>query len=157
MDDSVTCISKNGVLVGGASRLAGGQYQAAIWHPAVGGWMLKEYLLQQGVSAEDWVFNSVYGINSDGTVLVGSGTHNGVPRAWMITGFMPVQACPADLNHDSVVDDDDFVFFVNDYNILDCADPSMILWCPSDLTHDALVDDADFTVFAGAYNDLLCP
>ena len=31
---------------------------------------------------------------------------NGVPRAWMITGFMPVQACPADLNHDSVVDDD---------------------------------------------------
>ena len=40
-----------------ASRLAGGQYQAAIWHPAVGGWMLKEYLLQQGVSAEDWVFN----------------------------------------------------------------------------------------------------
>jgi hypothetical protein len=66
-------------------------------------------------------------------------------------------ACPGDLNNDGFVDDADFVIFVNSYNILDCADPSMPAGCPADLNSDGFVDDADFVLFAEAYEELLCP
>ncbi|MGH7245038.1 MAG: DUF642 domain-containing protein [Phycisphaerales bacterium] len=65
--------------------------------------------------------------------------------------------CAGDLNGDQQVDDSDFVLFVNAYNILDCADPTMTLGCPADLNLDGVVDDADFTIFVIAYNALLCP
>ncbi len=65
--------------------------------------------------------------------------------------------CPADLNHDGIVEDADFTLFVFAYNILDCADPSMSAGCPADFNGDALVDDSDFSIFVVAYNNLLCP
>ncbi|MGH7242584.1 MAG: DNRLRE domain-containing protein [Phycisphaerales bacterium] len=65
--------------------------------------------------------------------------------------------CPGDFNNDSHVDDADFVFFANWYNILDCADPTMTPGCPGDINGDGFVDDSDFVVFASAYNALLCP
>ncbi|MFO0861804.1 MAG: hypothetical protein U0570_14750 [Phycisphaerales bacterium] len=65
--------------------------------------------------------------------------------------------CPADFNHDGLVEDADFTSFVAGYNTLDCADPAMAPGCPADLNHDAFVDDADFTVFVAAYNELVCP
>jgi len=65
--------------------------------------------------------------------------------------------CPADLNHDDVVDDADFVIFVPAYNILDCADPTMPPDCPADLNRDGVVDDADFVIFLAQYNELICP
>jgi hypothetical protein len=66
-------------------------------------------------------------------------------------------ACPADLNADNKVDDDDFVIFAAAYNLLLCSDPSMPAGCPADLNADTNVDDADFALFAPAYNLLLCP
>jgi 1,4-alpha-glucan branching enzyme len=66
-------------------------------------------------------------------------------------------ACPADLNADGFVDDEDFVLFAFAYNILDCTDPSMPAGCPADLNEDGFVDDADFSLFAVAYDALLCP
>ncbi|MFN9971304.1 MAG: hypothetical protein ACK58T_15560, partial [Phycisphaerae bacterium] len=66
-------------------------------------------------------------------------------------------SCPADLNGDRQVDDDDFQIFVLAYNIRDCADPSMPSGCPADLNSDAFVDDADVSRFAEAYDVLLCP
>ena len=65
--------------------------------------------------------------------------------------------CPCDLDHDSVVDDSDFLLFVKAYNILDCTDPAMPLGCPADFNTDSLVDDADFIKFVAAYNNLICP
>lgn len=65
--------------------------------------------------------------------------------------------CLQDLNNDELVDDADFVIFVNQYNILDCADPSMPLGCAADLNQDGLVDDSDFVRFVEGYNVLLCP
>ncbi|MBS0191861.1 MAG: PKD domain-containing protein [Phycisphaerales bacterium] len=75
------------------------------------------------------------------------------------TNFLTVSAppCPADFNHDLVVDDSDFVIFANDYNLFDCSDPSMTPGCPADLNHDGFVDDSDFVIFADAYAALLCP
>jgi len=65
--------------------------------------------------------------------------------------------CAGDLNHDGQVDDSDFVLFAGAYNILDCADPTMLAGCPADLNADGFVDDSDFVSFAAAYNALLCP
>lgn len=64
--------------------------------------------------------------------------------------------CPADLLHDTVVDDLDFSVFAVAYDILDCADPEMKPGCAADLNHDGVVDDLDFSIFAVAYNNLLC-
>ncbi|HEX8877962.1 MAG TPA: hypothetical protein VF777_14535 [Phycisphaerales bacterium] len=71
--------------------------------------------------------------------------------------FTPRSFCPADLNNDGVVTDNDFTIFAAAYNILDCADPLMPLGCPGDLNFDRVVDDLDFSVFATAYDTLLCP
>jgi len=66
-------------------------------------------------------------------------------------------ACPADLNVDGVVDDEDFVRFLVAYNLLDCGDPSMPAGCPADLNRDGVVDDSDFVLFLAQYNGLVCP
>ena len=65
--------------------------------------------------------------------------------------------CLQDLNNDELVDDADFVIFVQEYNLLDCADPAIPSGCPADLNNDGFVDDADFVVFVLGYNILLCP
>jgi hypothetical protein len=65
--------------------------------------------------------------------------------------------CLQDLNNDELVDDADFVIFVNQYNILDCADPAIPAGCVADLNLDGFVDDSDFVVFVAGYNILLCP
>ncbi len=64
--------------------------------------------------------------------------------------------CVADLDCDGAVDDLDFQGFAAQYNILDCADPSMPVGCPSDFNGDGVVDDIDFQLFVPAYNRLLC-
>ncbi|MBX3387955.1 MAG: alpha amylase C-terminal domain-containing protein [Phycisphaeraceae bacterium] len=83
-----------------------------------------------------------------------SAVFNFPPRTMLLLKHI---ACPADFNADNLVDDSDFVVFLNAYNILDCADPSMPANCPADLTADGVVDDADFVDFLAAYNELLCP
>jgi len=64
--------------------------------------------------------------------------------------------CPCDLNRDGLVDDSDFVQFVRDYNLLDCADPAMSADCAADFNNDHVVDDSDFLLFIVAYNELIC-
>lgn len=68
--------------------------------------------------------------------------------------------CPCDLNHDSFVDDADFVLFVSAYNELLCEHgrgSGRHGSCAADFTGDGMVDDSDFVIFAGAYNELICP
>jgi hypothetical protein len=64
--------------------------------------------------------------------------------------------CPADINEDTLVDDEDFVLFAQAYNILLCGDVAMPDRCPADLTNEGVVDDTDFVQFAQAYDQLLC-
>lgn len=64
--------------------------------------------------------------------------------------------CPADINGDTFVDDEDFVLFAQAYNILLCTETAMPDKCPADLTNEGVVDDNDFVEFAQAYNQLLC-
>jgi len=65
--------------------------------------------------------------------------------------------CPTDLNNDGLTDAADFTIFVNAYDILDCADPTMPFNCPADINRDGAVDDTDFMLFVVAYNEMLCP
>lgn len=65
--------------------------------------------------------------------------------------------CPCDLNHDGIVEDQDFQIFLAAYNTLDCADSSMPAGCPADFNGDNVVEDLDFQIFLAAYNELLCP
>lgn len=86
--------------------------------------------------------------NYDCVVENGCGTH--------VTAVVPFILCIADFNCDGTVDDLDFQDFSGQYNILDCADPSMPAGCPSDLNRDGIVDDLDFQAFVPAYDRLLC-
>ena len=67
------------------------------------------------------------------------------------------RVCLGDLNSDGLVDDADFVLFVQAYNTLLCSDGAMPAGCPSDFNNDTVVDDADFSYFAQGYDVLLCP
>lgn len=156
LQESATRVSADGSLIGGIFKTNEFGYRAAVWHPAFGGMPLGSYLARLGVDLDGWEFGFLAGISADGTSIAGSGWHNGNPRAWLVTGFFPANLCPADLNHDWIVEDADFVQFAAGYEILDCADPSMTLWCPADLDHDGFVDDSDFIEFVEAYSQLLC-
>lgn len=74
----------------------------------------------------------------------------------IIVSDEPIPECPADLNTDNVVDDADFSVFVQAYDVLECANPSMPSGCPSDLNNDSVVDDSDFSLFVIAYDALVC-
>ncbi len=56
--------------------------------------------------------------------------------------------CQADLNHDGLVDDADFVAFVFHYDRL--------VSVGADFNDDGLTEDSDFVTFCGAYDALLC-
>ena len=62
--------------------------------------------------------------------------------------------CRGDLNNDQVVDDIDFVYFAQAYDLFACPNPA---FCPADFNNDGIVDDIDFVLFAQAYDLYLCP
>lgn len=66
------------------------------------------------------------------------------------------RSCPGDLTFDALVDDADFVVFVDAYNAYGCPEESPF-GCDADLDHNGFVDDSDFVLFAGAYDRLICP
>lgn len=66
-------------------------------------------------------------------------------------------ACATDMNGDLQVDDTDFTIFIQQYNVLSCADPGMPANCSADFNRDGSVDDTDFVIFVGEYNQLVCP
>ena len=66
-----------------------------------------------------------------------------------------VKAHITDINADGQVDDADFVLFVDQYNIMLCADPLMPDSCSADFNHDGVVDDADFEIFVPAFDAML--
>ncbi len=55
-----------------------------------------------------------------------------------------------------MVDDADFVVFVNAYAAHDCPEESAY-GCDADLEHSGFVDDEDFVLFAASYDRLICP
>jgi murein tripeptide amidase MpaA len=106
----------------------------------------------------DWVFGTTnataltielrdtgrYGFVLPTSYIIPTGTDALSAAVAMITHL-----CPADLNRDNVVDDQDFVLFANAYDLLATN--------AGDFTGDGLTDDNDFAIFVIAYNQLTCP
>ena len=86
----------------------------------------------------------------------GTGTNGEIWKIVPDAGPLACNACPADMNGDRNVDDTDFIFFAQSYDILDCAAQPMPPSCRADVNADGFVDDTDFTLFASAYNALTC-
>jgi glucose/arabinose dehydrogenase len=86
----------------------------------------------------------------------GGGTNGEIWKIIPSTGAVSCNPCPTDMNGDREVDDTDFAFFAQSYDILDCADLTMPPSCRADVNADGMVDDADFSLFAAAYDALLC-
>jgi len=81
---------------------------AMIWDPYNGARDLKQVLENDyGLDLSDWILTEAKDISDDGTVIVGTGEHNGVPEGWVaIVGPMgPVGACcMPDLSCSDVMD-----------------------------------------------------
>lgn len=110
-----------------------------------------------------WSFDEGFGqaVNPGLVGVVGTlGQTAGVDSSdptWIASDIVLAPArCVGDLNDDGLVDDGDFVLFVQDYQRLECDEIEMPPNCPSDLNRSCVVDDGDFVVFAVAYNALLC-
>ncbi|MBS0189881.1 MAG: hypothetical protein U0573_13125 [Phycisphaerales bacterium] len=130
---------------------------AIYWSEATGLISGEEYLSMLGLTVPDNIYLLDFeSVSPDGSTIAAAGmrTDIGVYQSFLIHLNSP---CAADLNHDGIVDDSDFVLFADAYNLLDCQDPAMASYCAADLNRDGVVDDADFVMFADAYNALLCP
>ncbi len=62
--------------------------------------------------------------------------------------------CPGDFNADGIVDDTDFIVFVDEYSALLAPGGA---YTGGDLNGDTVTEDSDFAVFAARYDALLCP
>ncbi len=151
-------VTDDGSIAVGSNRLAfsPNSWVPLIWTAETGLISGLDYIASLGLTVPaSTVISDFQCISPDGSVISATGfdTDAGMYHTFLIHLHQP---CPADLTHDWIVEDSDFVVFANAYDILDCADPSMPLWCPSDINRDGMVDDADFVLFAGAYDALLC-
>ena len=75
------------------------------------------------------------------------------------TASMPaaikVKAHITDINADGQVDDADFLLFLNQYDVMLCANALMPDACFADFNADGQVDDADFAIFVPAYSAMI--
>ncbi|MBL8876831.1 MAG: hypothetical protein JNM86_13630 [Phycisphaerae bacterium] len=77
---------------------------------------------------------------------------NSCGEATSIPVEVKVKAHITDINADGQVDDADFILFLNQYDLMLCADASMPDACSADFDQDGFVDDADFAIFVPAYS-----
>jgi len=105
--------------------------------PATTRWVLEQTATDKGTSGKDDNF--------------GWGIINVRKAAEYLHGRV---RCPGDLVYDNVVDDTDFVAFVNAYDtFISPGGP----YTGGDFDGNAQADDADFVIFASSYDSLLCP
>lgn len=131
----------------------GGMDHACLWTGTASSWVDLHPLLPPTFTSS--VARGVWS-NAKFTYVTGSGfnAQSGHDEAILWVKLPP---CGADLNADTIVNEEDFSMFAGQYDILDCADSAMPADCPADLNGDNVVDDADFQVFVVAYNQFRCP
>lgn len=85
---SASSTSAGGHLIGGAAFQ--NQMEAFIWSSATGMLKLEDQLTAMGMDLTGWELEDVKGISADGSVLVGTGSFNGVLAGWVVTGYAAV-------------------------------------------------------------------
>ena len=100
-----------------------------------------------GLDLSGWILREAWGVSADGRTIVGAGDHDGVDEAWRAR---LVSSCPADLNGDGRVDQEDLIILIgNQGPCADCDD------CPADLNGDCVVNFFDLIILLDAWGD--CP
>lgn len=132
------------------------------WTPLEGLQDLHVYLPTVGIpmpqvdSPTGWSDLKLWEISSDGLVMSGNGSLDGVKQGFVILLPSLHRVCASDLTDDGAVDDGDFVIFAGQYDLLICSTPAMPT-CSADLNADGYVDDGDFVLFVRAYEAIVCP
>ncbi len=102
-------VSGDGLTVVGACGYPSGN-RAFLWNVNRGMVDLNTYLPGLGIDLNGWDLTEARGVSADGSIIVGTGTHNGVQEAWVAN--VPVR-CPADFDGSGFVDFEDFIAFVH--------------------------------------------
>jgi probable HAF family extracellular repeat protein len=87
-----TGVSADGSIVVGvdiSSNNAAGD-EPFVWDATNGMRSFASALTTSGINLAGWNFDGSISISGDGTTLAGTGTHNGVSEAWLVTGFVAV-------------------------------------------------------------------
>ncbi|MGH7244989.1 MAG: PEP-CTERM sorting domain-containing protein [Phycisphaerales bacterium] len=157
-------ISANGqVITGDSGDALDETFRAFRWTDATG-------MQDLGVLGDD-LRSMAYGINNDGSAIVGTSSSATSDRAFLWSSSL----CIVDLNSYFSMLGVDLTGWVlvearglsadgtaiAGYGRFNGEDRAWIvtglpLRCNGDINHDGFVDDADFSLFVGAYNELLC-
>ena len=80
-------VSGDGTIVVGSGNSAAGS-EAIFWTESAGLVSIYDFISGQGVDLSDWSsLSGASAISADGTAIVGTGIHNGITEAFLITGF----------------------------------------------------------------------
>jgi hypothetical protein len=67
-----------------------------IWVEGRGITPLTDYLTAHGIDLAGWIIGSAVAISSDGTAIVGTGTHQGISKTWLVRGLSHTRRCDLD-------------------------------------------------------------
>lgn len=106
-----------------------------------------------GANAGLTFYNSASPVNKQAAMPSDAGGRIDIQAKIIVSGD---NKCPADFVRDGIVEDADFQFFIELYNVGGCVliEPYA---CRADLNHDWVVDDDDFLIFVYSYNRVICP
>lgn len=131
-------VSADGSVIVGRSGSDQGD-EAFIWTQANGMRTIRQVAIAQLPEEFSlWQLTASRAVSADGTVIVGSGINpQGAPEGWVIE--LPA-GCPADWNHDSVVNTSDLFNFLDAFFVGD-----------ADFTGDSVTNTSDFFAFLNAF------
>ncbi len=108
-------MSGSGAVIAGWG-LRAGVYVPVVWTASYGMRELASVLLASGISLTGWTLESVKGVSADGTAIIGTGLHDGLPRSFLISGF----AVPPDIDSDGIPDTIDNCVGITNDSQADC-------------------------------------
>lgn len=100
--------------------------RGAVW-TSDGAFDLRAHLQSLGtVGLEGWIIRNALGVSADGSTIIGTGTHDGVDEAFIVTGLPIGASCPtcaADFDQDGGVTGSDIGAFIAEWQAgATCAD-----------------------------------
>lgn len=100
-------INQDGSVIVGLSATVTG-YHAVLWSASTGMIDLNTHLADKGIDLTGWVLTDTGGVSADGSVIAGTGEHNGQVEAWVAR----FPGCAGDLDTSGSIDGRDIPFFV---------------------------------------------
>jgi probable HAF family extracellular repeat protein len=123
------------------------EYEArgAVWTSAGASDLLAYLQSLNTIGLDAWIIRNAIGVSGDGSTIIGTGSHNGVDEAFIVTGLPVGPACPecaADYDQDGGVTGSDIGAFIADFEAGSAC---------SDVDADGGVTGSDLAVFFALY------